>query len=632
VVSLKILLMTPPMIQLNTPYPATAYLTGFLRSRGCDVVQSDPAILLATRLFSRKGLTDIFKQMQPVKSANASGYLKFFTANISSYLSVIEPTISFLQGKDPTLALRIVGRNFLPEGPSYRTLEQWSQFEDPDLEWAFGSLGVQDKAKYLASLMIDDLGCVLRDGIDEKFSLSRYGERLAASVASFDPLDRELEQSNSLIDQYLFEIIKDLMAQTKPQVVGLTVPFPGNLYGALRIAKTVKQLAPGTTVVLGGGYVNTELRELSEAKLFKYVDYVTLDDGEKPFVRILDYLSGKIPESGLLRTFMKKGADVRFVSDPQETDIPHRETGNPTYDGIDLSSYLQICEMLNPMHRIWSDGRWNKLTLAHGCYWSQCSFCDTSLDYISRYQEADIDVLIGRIRSLITETGQTGFHFVDEAAPPKILFALAQRLIDEGIAITWWGNLRFEKSFTPKTVALLAKSGCIAVTGGLEVASNRLLKLMNKGVTVEQVARVTHAFSEAGILVHAYLMYGFPTQTEQETIDTLERVRLLFKAGCIQSAFWHRFAATVHSPVGKNPSKFGIEIIPRPSDCFSQNDLDFHDPVGCDHDRLGIGLRKALYNFMLGIGLDEPLRFWFDHKIPKAQVPKDFITSALERT
>lgn len=619
------------MIQLNTPYPGTAYLTGFLRSRHYDAQQNDPAITLALKLFSTQGLKEIYHEINSAQLAETSAYVECFTDNFSQYLYTVEPTIRFLQGKDPSLALRIVTRNFLPEGPSFLALEQWEQFDDPDLAWAFGSLGLQDKAKYLASLMIDDLGGVLRDGIDSKFFLSRYGEKLAASVISFDLLNKELESPGTLIDRYLEEIVSDLMLKASPKVVGLTVPFPGNLYGALRIAKTVKKIDPEAIVVVGGGYINTELRNLQETRFFNYIDYVTLDDGEKPILFLLEHLDGKRPRTDLLRTFTLTDKKVEYISIASEVDIPHRETGNPTYDGIDLSSYLQICEMLNPMHRIWSDGRWNKLTLAHGCYWNQCSFCDTSLDYISRYQEADLDVLIGRIKSLIAETGQTGFHFVDEAAPPKILFALAQRLIDEAITITWWGNLRFERSFTAKTVDLLARSGCIAVTGGLEVASNRLLQLMNKGVTVEQVARVTHAFSNAGILVHAYLMYGFPTQTEQETIDSLERVRLLFQSGCIQSGFWHRFAATVHSPIGKNPDRFGIQLVPRPVDSFSQNDIDFIDSVGCDHDRLGVGLRKALYNYMLGIGLDEPLHFWFDFKIPKPQVPKDFIIRALDR-
>ena len=119
------------------------------------------------------------------------------------------------------------------------------------------------------------------------------------------------------------------------------------------------------------------------------------------------------------------------------------------------------------------------------------------------------------LNAIVAETGQTGFHFVDEAAPPKSLKALAAELQRRGVAVGWWGNIRFEKSFTPELCRQLAASGCIAVSGGLEVASDRLLKLMQKGVSVQQVARVTKAFADAGILVHAYLMYGFPTQTVQ---------------------------------------------------------------------------------------------------------------------
>ena len=223
-------------------------------------------------------------------------------------------------------------------------------------------------------------------------------------------------------------------------------------------------------------------------------------------------------------------------------------------------------EMLNPMHRLWSDGRWNKITLAHGCYWKKCSFCDVSLDYIGRYDRPGADVVLERIRALIAETGQTGFHLVDEAAPPAGMRALAKRLLAENLSITWWGNIRFEKTFTPELCGLLAEAGCVAVSGGLEVASDRLLGLMKKGVTVEQVARVTRAFTDAGIMVHAYLMYGFPSETVQETIDALERVRQLFEAGCIQSAYWHRFSATAHSPVGLAPEQYGITLRPLPED------------------------------------------------------------------
>jgi radical SAM superfamily enzyme YgiQ (UPF0313 family) len=208
-------------------------------------------------------------------------------------------------------------------------------------------------------------------------------------------------------------------------------------------------------------------------------------------------------------------------------------------------------------------------------------------------------------------------------------------LLARDVAITWWGNIRFEKTFTRELAELLARSGCVAVSGGLEVASDRLLERMCKGVTVAQVARVTHAFTEAGIMVHAYLMYGFPTETTQETIDALERVRQLFAEGCLQSAFWHRFAATVHSPIGKSPELFGIRLKPGASGGFARNEVGFDDPTPTDHDMLGVGLRKAIYNYMHGLGLEDDVRAWFPRgrggKVPKTTVPPDLIRRALAR-
>jgi radical SAM superfamily enzyme YgiQ (UPF0313 family) len=637
---MKVLLLVPPMTQLNTPYPATAYLTGFLRGRGVDVVQADPAIELILRLFSREGLRRVEADLRE-KAAGTSvrppTSVAHFLHFAERYQQIIDPVIRFLQSKDPSLAIRIVSREFLPEGRRFAALSVEGPGEEGSdaLSWAFGSLGTQDSAKYLASLMIDDLADALREGVDSRFELSRYGEKLAASAPTFDPLAEALANPPTLVDEMLDEITREIFERHRPEVVGLTAPFPGNVYGAFRIAREIKRLAPQTICLLGGGYVNTELRELQEPRVFDYFDYITLDDGERPILAVLDHIRKQgTPEAQaspeLLRTFIREGGRVRLVSSPKLHDIPHRDTGTPTYDGLTLDRYLSIFEMLNPMHRIWSDGRWNKLTLAHGCYWKKCNFCDVTLDYIGRYDPASADLLVDRIEKIRTETGQSGFHFVDEAAPPAVLKAMAERLIERGIVITWWGNIRFEKTFTPELARLLARSGCVAVSGGLEVASDRLLKLMNKGVTVEQVARVTKALTEAGIMVHAYLMYGFPTQTTAETIDALERVRQLFAAGCIQSAYWHRFSATAHSPIGRDPAKFGITLVPAPTVTFARNDLPFLDPTPCDHELLGVGLRKALYNYMHGVGLEEDVRFWFEHKIPKAKVPSDLVERALE--
>lgn len=625
---MKVLLLTPPMTQLNTPYPATAYLTGFLRKQGYECVQADPAIELVLRLLSKAGLERI---RAAIRGKKGSPTLRFFEENFERCSATIDPVIRFLQGKDPALALRIVSRDFVPEGPRFDAVAQVeSGTGEEGLHWAFGSLGVQDRAKYLASLMVDDLADVIRLGIDPRFELSRYGEKLAASAPSFDPIADALGATPTLVDQILDEISDELLKAHTPDLVGLTAPFPGNVYGAFRIARRVKQWRRYCPVLLGGGYVNTELRELKEPRVFDYVDFVTLDDGERPFLNVIHYLEKKIGEEALLRTYVRENGKVVLKTNPTLHDIPIRDTGTPSYDGLPLDRYLSIFEMLNPMHRIWSDGRWNKLTLAHGCYWRKCSFCDVSLDYIGRYDPAAADLLVDRIEKIVRETGQTGFHFVDEAAPPALLRGLAERLIARGVTITWWGNIRFEKAFTPELTALLARSGCVAVSGGLEVASDRLLKLMQKGVTVEQVARVTRAFTDAGVMVHAYLMYGFPTQTEQETVDALERVRQLFAAGCIQSAYWHRFSVTAHSPIGKDPEKYGITLLPEPEVTFARNDLAFKDPTPCNHEVMGAGLRKALYNFMHGMGLESDVRFWFDKKVPTPKVPGNLIEKALE--
>lgn len=639
---LRLLLVTPPMTQLNTPYPATAYLAGFLRAHpdpDLEVAQADAAIELFLRLFSRAGLTRVLAALaKPAKSAPAS--IRHFVAHGPHYLETVEPVVRFLQGRDPGLALRIVGRELLPEGPRFAAIQtsaeedvEEAEEEGDPLAWAFGSLGIADRAKHLASLYIDDLADVIREGIDPEFELARYGERLAASAPSFDPLREALEGEPSLVDTLLDELTRELVASHQPDVIGLTAPFPGNLYGALRIARQAKAIAPATRVVLGGGYVNTELRTLAEPRLFDYVDFVTLDDGEAPIQALLAHL--RDPSAPLLRTFVRREGDVVLATDPSLPDVRQRDAGTPTYAGLPLDRYLSLFEMLNPMHRLWSDGRWNKLTVAHGCYWKQCAFCDVSLDYIARYDRSPADLLVDRIEALIAETGQTGFHFIDEAAPPAGLAALAEKLIERGLTITWWGNVRFEKAFTPELARLLARSGCVAISGGLEVASDRLLALMKKGVTVEQVARVTRGFSDAGVMVHAYLMYGFPTQTAQETIDSLERVRQLFAEGCIQSAFWHRFTATAHSPIGQAPDRYGIELVETAPSRFARNDLAFVDPTGCDHDFYAEGLRAALYNYMHGMGLDEDLRSWFPakrgRKVPQTTVDPELIRRALEQ-
>jgi hypothetical protein len=649
-----VLSLIPPMTQLNTPYPSTAYLTGFLRSQGVDAVQADLALALVLRLLSADGLAGVKAAALALPAQGRSPQVQHFLTEFDRYHTTVDRVVAFLQGRDSTLAHRIANRSLLPEGRWFATLNQHPDDGSGDpLGWAFGALGLHDRARHLATLYLNDLADVLKDAVDPRFEFVRYGEKLAAAQASFEPLAQALAQAHArpnLIDTLLIEetnqalaLLDEAQAATKseathPPVVLLSVPFPGAVFAAFRMAQAIKAARPDVVTVLGGGYVNTELRELAEPRVFDFFDFVTLDSGERPLLALLEHLAGQRSRDRLVRTFVRNDAGrVQCLHWP-EPDVPFEHVGTPTWDGLPLDRYLSLLDLLNPMNRLWSDGRWNKLTVAHGCYWKKCSFCDVGLDYIGRYETATATTLADRIERIVAETGQTGFHFVDEAAPPKMLRALAEELIRRQLGISWWGNIRFEKSFSPELCELLADSGCIAVSGGLEVASDRLLKLMKKGVDVAQVARVTKAFTDAGVLVHAYLMYGFPTQTVQDTVDALEYVRQLFEAGCIQSGFWHRFTATVHSPVGQHPADYGIQLQPLPAPpigpdgrprTFARNDVGFTDPTGVDHDTLGAALKKAIYNYMHGMCVEDDVRRFFNTKVPRPTVKRGFVARAL---
>ncbi|MFV8269781.1 B12-binding domain-containing radical SAM protein [Flavobacterium sp. GT2N3] len=617
----KLFLITPPFTQLNTPYPATAYIKGFLNTKNIESVQADLGIEVILKLFSKEGLQNVFAIATPSTQKLTPNFQRI-QALQDEYVKTIDPVIAFLQGKNPTLALQICQEDFLPEASRFAQLE--------DLDWAFGTMGTQDKAKHLATLYLEDISDFIVECVDANFGFSRYAERLGRSANSFDELYEALQQQPTYIDTVLLSILKEKIETIQPTLFLISVPFPGNLYSAFRSAQWVKKNHPNIKISMGGGFPNTELRSLSDARVFEFFDFITLDDGEAPIEELINAVTSSAVEKKYKRTFLLEEGNVVYKNNSLKHDYKQSEVGTPDYSDLFLDKYISVIEIVNPMHRMWSDGRWNKLTMAHGCYWGKCTFCDISLDYIKIYEPVAANLLCDRMEEMIAQTGENGFHYVDEAAPPALMRALALEILRRKLAVTWWTNIRFEKSFTKDLCLLLKASGCIAVSGGLEVASDRLLKLIDKGVTVDQVAKVTRNFTEAGVMVHAYLMYGYPTQTIQETVDSLEMVRQLFEVGVLQSGFWHQFAMTAHSPVGLYPEKFGVVKETEAIGTFANNDINYTDATGIDHDKFSFGLKKSLFNFMHGICFEYALQDWFQFKIPKTTISPDFIFDALQ--
>ena len=617
-----ILLITPPFTQLNTPYPATAYIKGFLNTKNISAFQMDLGIEVIIDVFSKKELIAMFQSV--ASDADLSENTQRIIALKNEYIKTVDSIIAFLQGKNPSLDRQICSGNFIPEASRFAQLD--------DMDYAFGTMGMQDKAKHLATLYLEDLSDFIVECIDENFGFSRYAERLGRSANSFDELYEYLQNDLTFFDKSTLRILEERMQSVQPKLILISVPFPGNLYSAFRCAQFIKANYPTINVSMGGGFPNTELRELKDKRVFEFFDFITLDDGELPVELLHNAVCNPdlTVESEFKRTLLLENDEVVYKNNTIRHDYKQSEVGTPDYSDLLLDQYISVIEIANPMHSLWSDGRWNKLTMAHGCYWGKCTFCDISLDYIKIYEPIAAKILVDRMEEMVAQTGENGFHFVDEAAPPALMREVALEIIKRNIVVTWWTNIRFEKSFTADLCILLKASGCIAVSGGLEVASDRLLALIKKGVTVEQVAQVTRNFTESGIMVHSYLMYGFPTQTIQETVDSLEMVRQLFESGVLQSGFWHQFAMTAHSPIGMLPEEFGVTP-EKNAITFANNDINFKDKTGINHEKFSFGLKKSLFNYMHGICFDYDLQDWFDFKIPKTKVPSNFIQNCLKK-
>ena len=488
----RLLLLTPPLLQPNTPYPATMHLAGFLKPLGFDVAQRDLSI---------KVVRDVLLEHGDETTAEL---------------------LEFLGGPAPS------------------------------------------EAKRGASEAIESLAAWIRDNVDPDFGFSRYAEHLCRAVTDFGVLERRIRR-RGVVDRPLERHLKAAMDEVGPTAVGVTCPFPGTLVGAFKIARYIRRRYPGVKLLLGGGYVSTELREMTDRRPYRYFDEFMLDEGYASFARFLG---------------MRDAPEVPpFV--------------RPDYEGIDWGEYFDVVETDNFVTSLWSSGKWIKLVMARGCYWHRCAFCDVKLPYIGCFKMPKAAEIVDAIEEFFgprpsnsptlqpfnISTFQpfnllAGVHFVDEAMPPALVSAVCDEVIRRGVDVAWWGNIRFDAAFTPALAKKMAKAGCVAVTGGLECANDRLLKLMNKGITCASAEKVLRGFKAAKIFVHAYLMYDFPTETKEEQKGAELYVKSLAKKGLIQSCFWHRFALTVHSPIAREPEKYGIIVKPLKSN-FARNELEY---------------------------------------------------------
>lgn len=654
--TIRALVVQPPFVQPNAPYPAAYYLDARLRALGIESEARDHSIAAWRALHSRAGLSLAFDEAE---RRLASGELALddqatrdqmfrYLSNREAYLREVGSLADFLAGTDPSYGHRLAASRDLPYGARAEVL----------LDVLDGELRVEDAARF-ATATLNDLGDFLAFAVDPDWGTVRYAERLGRSGGSFADLSRAADSGwildriyRPLADAEFATIGRELPPEATLLLL-VTIPFPGCAAGALACARAARRaIKDRVRVAFGGGYVSTELRGLSEPAVFDDADWLVFDTGYSGLEGILAALEGSGDE--VLHRTMKLGSDGRVlaVGFPDGDEATRAAPGRsplataafaererrdrvlvalnfPDWRGAPWQAYVGAVDSANPMHRLWSDAKWMKYHLAYGCYWARCAFCDTELDYVARYVPADLDALMKAALTARETSGVRGLHFVDEAMPIPQLLRFAGRNGALERPFHFWGNVRYDKGWTDDAVALLAARGLVAVSGGIEIATERGLELTGKGVSFEDLARALLAFRRNGVLVHAYLIYGFPGQDKRDIIDSMEAVRQLFAAGLLDSAFWHRFVLTRHSRIyaewksGRRPALHPREVA-SPDRVFAANDLSFEGEER--FDGWGSGLDAALAAWLEGEGLDEPLSSWFEgFQVPEPGLASDFI-------
>lgn len=628
---MKAILVQPPFVQLNAPYPAVHYLEAFLKAQGHDARSFDHSIALYRAIFSRPGLAKVFADVEAgiaagriLPKAREAAELERYLSYKDLYLECIEGIVDFLSGGDPGFAHRLSAAAEFPRGSRAAAL----------VEAAGGRLGPEE-ARGLATRILEDLGDLIAYALDPDFATVRYGDRLARSQGDFSEVLSALDSAWFLKEIYgpwltTFWSVQAAEAPAGEDVLLLvTIPFPGCLTGALACARAAKAaLGSRARIALGGGYVSTELRNLEDSRIFDFCEWLSFDAGYGSLASILVRLGAgtardihQIP--GLYRTMLREAeggvraegfpgsgestADgARFAAIEREA----LETVFPDYASADFSAYLAAVDSGNPMHRLWSDTPWLKFSLAHGCYWQRCAFCDTQLDYVKNFVPARLGPLLAAMASASKRHGLYGIHFVDEALPMRDLLAFGDanraRAARGGRPYHYWGNVRFDPSWTEDRSAYLAACGLVAVSGGIEIATEAGLAMTDKGFDLAGLVKTLVGMRRAGLLVHAYLIYGFPGQAPGDILDSAEVVRQLFSTGLIDSGFWHRFVLTRGSRMmedyaqGRMP---GLQPIDREGS-FADNDLEFQGEAA--FDPWDGPLVAALDAWMAGNELDLP--------------------------
>ncbi|HBH18927.1 MAG TPA: hypothetical protein DDX14_08360 [Cyanobacteria bacterium UBA9579] len=287
-----------------------------------------------------------------------------------------------------------------------------------------------------------------------------------------------------------------------------------------------------------------------------------MEEGEKPIVELAKYVEGKIPIEQVPNLLYLKDDKVKI--NEKTAPLKLNEMHCQDLDGFPLDLYLTPDIVLS-------------IQSSRGCYWQKCSFCDHYFG--QNVNTKDINILINEMKTVQEKYGISHFEFIDESISPAYLKMMSSKIIQEGLEVNWFNNARLETEFSKDLLQLASQAGLKMALWGLETGSERIMKLINKGIDFHKRLDILKDSYDAGIWNFAFIFFGFPTETHEEALMTIDM--LCNNTDIVNCYGKSIFTLGKHTRLQDEPEKYGITEIMASQDEFSPS-YTFKTSTGLD--------------------------------------------------
>jgi hypothetical protein len=429
-----------------------------------------------------------------------------------------------------------------------------------NVEWAKANLrseGFYNLDGYVESWKIIDRWLQAFGMLYYPSEISIADNSMRYSVYSSEDVMRASEDELENPYRDLFkEHVLDFIVSENPGLVGISVTATSQVMPAFTLARLLKEVNRDIHITMGGSVFTKLIDNLQENHtLFELVDSFIVFEGEHAILELIEQIDGKRDFSKVPNLVYRDENQIRVNKPFHIEDINSLPT--PDYDGFPLDRYL------SPMRVLPLQG-------SRGCYWRKCTFCNLHVDNL-RFRLRNLDLVIEDIGKLKEKYNTEFMFFSDECMPIRQLESMSSRLIEDGINIKWMAGVRFDKGLTKDVLNKARDAGCLKIVFGLESSNKRVLSLMDKGIETEITRNIIDYCLDTDIAVHMYVIVGFPSETREEALETLDFV--ISNEGFMKSkgasCLTCLFELEKHAPIMRDPGKYGLTKIGHPK----QDDL-----------------------------------------------------------